>query len=647
MNSKKRPLGLSAELAASKAKELKEPHVIGEWVLWLEQRPTEGGRTTALIRRFGNPKQVPQELTEKPINLRSRIHGYGGGVLAQAKKGNELIITWVDDQDGCIWKQSWLGLLDTNQNKSNNWLCKKGHALRLSKPSNISLAGGVITLTENLWLGIMEKDGKDFIVSLSLDKENQTPNIIHEPKDFAGYLALSPKEDQLVWVEWQRPLMPWDASQLWLGELNNSEVITNKKFLKGTHSNEAHKISVFQPIWTGDHEILISEDSSGWWNLIKSNSDQVKKEYSNWTSLSPMEAETAMPQWVNGMRTTAIANNGILVLVCQEGQWHIKLINKNGTVSNIEQPFNDISGLNSQEEKAVAIAKGRKTSVGLLEIDLRNKTWTHTPASDAFLEESQISVAEPFWFKGFNKEQTHAWYYPPIGNSKKASPLLVKSHSGPTGMATCGFDLNIQFWTSKGWGVVDVNYGGSTGFGRRYRERLNNKWGLVDVFDCISAVKALIELGKANEELIAIEGGSAGGFTTLSCLCSSKLFKAAACRYAVSDLVSLANNTTHRFEETYLDNLIGEWPKKKKIYEERSPLLNVNQINCPIIFFQGLKDHVVTPEQTFQMAEALKANKIPIEVYKFPKEGHGFKDGNVKIKVLKETEKFFNKHLGL
>ena len=213
-------------------------------------------------------------------------------------------------------------------------------------------------------------------------------------------------------------------------------------------------------------------------------------------------------------------------------------------------------------------------------------------------------------------------------------------------MARRGLSLAIQYWTSRGWGVVDVNYGGSTGFGRAYRERLNGGWGVVDVADCAAAARALIVSGRAHPEQIAIEGGSAGGFTTLAALCFSDVFRAGACRYAVCDLTAMAEDS-HRFEARYLDSLVGDWPDQRMHYEQRSPLLHADRIRCPVLFFQGLQDKVVPPEQTERMADALRRNGIPVEVRLFEDEGHGFRNQATQIEVLEKTEQFFRQHLNL
>jgi dipeptidyl aminopeptidase/acylaminoacyl peptidase len=213
-------------------------------------------------------------------------------------------------------------------------------------------------------------------------------------------------------------------------------------------------------------------------------------------------------------------------------------------------------------------------------------------------------------------------------------------------MARTGLSLAIQYWTSRGWGVVDVNYGGSTGFGRAYRERLNGQWGVVDVADCAAAARALVGAGKAHPERLAIEGGSAGGFTTLAALCFTNVFRAGASRYGVGDLSALAQDT-HRFEAGYLDSLVGPWPQAEAIYGQRSPLQHADRIRCPVIFFQGLEDKVVPPDQTDRMAAALQTNGIAVEVHRFAGEGHGFRRSETQIEVLEATEAFFRRHLGL
>ncbi len=632
---------LSAELVLGQVPSLKEPRLIGDWTLWLEQRPNEGGRTTVLIRPFGHPGLCPQELTPFPINLRSRVHDYGGGVLATARKGNQLILAWIDDCDGCLWTQSFEGL---SSKKKAFRLIPLHPPSCLSRQGEFSLADGLIDLERNRWLGVMEQAGKDFLVTFCLSLTNQKPTVIYQPKDFLGYAVLSPHGDQLAWVEWQYPAMPWDVSQLWWASFDADGQFHQKTCLAGNSKDLSKKISVFQPIWLESGELVVSENSNGWWNLMASSSVIKPEQSPKWNRLWPMKSDTAMPQWVYGMSTISASGSEILSINCKQGKWQINLLSLDGQSRLIKQPFNDLSSLDANENRVVIIASNCYNGPGLFELDLNTNSWHHKQVFDAGLSKQVISVGEDFWFKGYRGKLTHAWYYPPINSHFEQPPLLVKTHSGPTSMASSGLNLDIQFWTSRGWAVVDVNYGGSTGFGKAYRDRLENGWGEVDVFDCAEAAKSLSALGKVDKNKIAIEGGSAGGFTTLACLCFTDIFKVAACKYAVSDLLKMAQET-HRFEAGYLDYLIGPLPESTMLYRQRSPCNFASQINCPIIFFQGLKDQVVLPLQTDQMVDELRQNNVPVEVYKFSNEGHGFRDSQTKIKVLKCTEDFFNRHL--
>ena len=490
----------------------------------------------------------------------------------------------------------------------------------------------------------MECNGRDQLVSVALSQSDQHPQVLHTADDFVGYPALSADGSQLAWVEWRQPAMPWDASELRYACLSPEGQLMRVQTLAGSRPDAERAISVFQPLWQPDGSLIVAEDSSGWWNLMRLADPASGKRH--WERPWPMQAETAMPQWVFGMSTSAWDGEQLLAAICSEGRWELKQLRGDGTILSLDQPFDDLADLHADAGRAVVIASSSHLGQGLLELELSTGDWQHTPAGEAALPIEAISSAEPLWFEGAGNLRTHAWYYPPLGGASSETPLLVKSHSGPTAMAGRGLNLGIQFWTTRGWGVVDVNYGGSTGFGRAYRERLNSGWGVVDVQDCAAAAMALVEAGQAHPHKIAIEGGSAGGFTTLACLCFTDVFRAGACRYAVSDLTSLASET-HRFEARYLDSLVGAWPEERARYEQRSPLQHAQSIRCPVIFFQGLQDKVVVPEQTERMAAALSSNGLPVEVQTFAEEGHGFRDSAVKVQVLEATERFFRRQLEL
>jgi len=631
---------LSARTALGRQPVLKAPRVLGNWVLWLEQRPQEKGRTTAMIRPWQQSDQQAKELTQSPANLRCRVHEYGGGAMAAALMGDRLLLSWIDDSDRCLWLQRWSGM----RGETCEALTAETEPMRISAPGDGALGGGLIDQNRMHWLGVMERDGRDYLVSFALNQSDQQPQVLHEADDFAGYPALSADGNQLAWVEWHQPAMPWDASALRWAQITRGGELTQVRTLAGSSPDAEQKVSVFQPLWQPDGSLIVAEDSSGWWNLMRHANPASGRNH--WERPWPMQAETAMPQWVFGMSTTAWDGEELLAAICSNGCWELKRLMADGSSSSVKQPFDDLNDLHADAGRAVAIASNDHTGQGLLELELASGEWQHTPAGKAALPIDAISRGESFSFDGAEGRPTHAWYYPPLDGAHGDAPLLVKSHSGPSSMARRGLSLGIQFWTTRGWGVVDVNYGGSTGFGRAYRERLNGGWGVVDVADCAAAATALVEAGRAHPERIAIEGGSAGGFTTLACLCFTDVFRAGACRYAVSDLTSLASET-HRFEARYLDSLVGAWPQDRDRYEQLSPLGHAKSIRCPVIFFQGLQDNVVVPEQTERMAAALRSNGLPVEVQTFPNEGHGFRDSEVKVQVLEATEAFFRRHLGL
>lgn len=632
---------LSAALVLGKTPSLKEPQLLGGDLFWLEQRPHEKGRTTLMVRGAG--AAAARELTPGAWNLRCRVHEYGGGACAIGRNGRgEPIAVFVHDGDRCLWLLPLSG--DASEPR------------RLTPPAGDgryagALGGGVIDPAGDRWIGVLEVDGADQLVAVPL--QGGAPQLLHNPTDFCGYPALSPSGRHLAWVEWQQPCMPWERSQLWLADLQADGSLAAPRAVAGSTPADAQACSVFQPLWAGP-DLIVSNDRNGFWNLERwAGADgSATADRPAWHPLLPMEAEFAMPQWVFGMSTHAWDGSALLAAACRQGRWELGQVvfdaaaSAAGRWQQIEQPFTDLAGLCAEAGRLACVASSPTQPSGLLELQLSSGQWQHQPAAPCPLSSEAISPPEELWFNGHGDQATHAWYYPPAGGGHPQAPLLVKGHSGPTGMARTGLSLAIQFWTSRGWGVVDVNYGGSTGFGRAYRERLDGQWGVVDVADCAAAAEALVARGLASAERIAIEGGSAGGFTALAALCFTNTFRAGASRYGVADLSALASDT-HRFEARYLDSLVGPWPVAKATYEARSPLQHAGRIRCPVIFFQGLEDVVVPPEQTEHMAAALRSNGIAVEVHLFPEEGHGFRNGATQIQVLEATEAFFHHHFGL
>ena len=653
---------LSAAAAVGASTTLLEPQLVQGLLFWLEQRPQEEGRTTLMLRPQRD--QPARELTPAPWNLRSRVHTYGGGACSVAALTDGSIgVVFVDATDGRLWQLT----LDSAGRSLGD-----AQALTPAGAEAGLFGGGLIDRQRHRWIGVREWQGSDALVAVPLhhglepEPRPKPPEVLHQALDFCGYPALSPEGRQLAWVEWQQPFMPWDRSQLVLAAVQADGSLAAPRRLAGSTGDDAVGVAVFQPLWLSGAaagDLLVVCDRSGWWNLDRLRGAEADAStlappsaasiggQPAWEAVLPMAADLATPQWVFGMRTIAWDGERLLALACRDGRWELGEIPLDQPADcrrwqPLAIPFDDLEGLSAERGRAVLVAGEAGTPTGLLEIDLDSGCFQHEPACACPLEAEQLARPEPLTFAGHGGAATHAWYYPPVAGGHAEAPLLIRSHSGPTAMARTGLNLGIQFWTSRGWGVVDVNYGGSSGFGRAYRERLNGQWGIVDVDDCLAAAQTLVARGLASAGKVAMEGGSAGGFTTLAALARGTAIKAGACRYAVADLTALVTDG-HRFEAGYLEALVGPWPEGRLIYEHRSPVNQVDHIEAPVIFFQGDRDPVVPPAQTDAMAAALRRRGVPVTVRHFANEGHGFRDGAVRLAVLEATEAFFRQHLHL
>ncbi|WP_216903838.1 prolyl oligopeptidase family serine peptidase [Synechococcus sp. CCY 9618] len=631
---------MPAAVAVGRTTGVAEPLLEGGRLFWLEQRPEEQGRCTLMQRRRPGGEAV--ELTPGHWNLRTRVHEYGGGSYAVA--GDQLV--FVDDGDRCLW-QLTMGRADDAAPEP----IAHGSPRRLTAPPDPSrpraFADGLIDRHHGRWIGVMEQDGTDRLVAVPL--AGGEPALLHQPADFCGYAVLAPGGSHLAWVEWQQPFMPWQRSQLWLAAIDPAGQLQQARVIAGATAADPLGISVFQPLWLDDGSLVVASDRSGWWNLerLADATGLAADAAPEWEPLLPMQADFGAPQWVYGLRTLAFDGQKLVAAACRAGVWELgRLDPGGGGWEPVPLPFDDLSALTAEAGRLVAVAGAPTIGAGLLELDTASGRWQHAPASPAPLAAGAISRPEPLWFEGHGGRPTHAWFYPPCGGGGADAPLLVKGHSGPTAMAATALNLTIQFWTSRGWGVVDVNYGGSTGFGRAYRERLDGQWGVVDVADCAAAARALVAAGRADPARVAFEGGSAGGFTVLAALCFTDVFAAGACRYPVADPAALLN-VDHRFEARYTESLIGPWPEARDAYEARSPLQHADRIRVPVIFFHGLDDKVVPASQSEGMVEALRARGLETELHLFDGEGHGFRDSAVRTTVLETTEAFFRRRFRL
>ena len=573
----------------------------GSDVYWIEMRPSEGGRSV-IVRH--TPDGQTADMTPQPFNARTRVHEYGGGDYTVA----DGTVYFSNFSDQRLYKQA---------PGSAPLPLTPEVAMRYADPIVDKKRGRLICVREdhtgtgeavNTLASINIEDGEDALVLVS-------------GNDFYSSPRLSPDGRQLAWLTWNHPNMPWDGTELWTGEINSDGTLSNERRLAGGVEE-----SIFQPEWSPDGTLYFVSDRSGWWNLYR------QKEDGSAEALHEMEAEFGMPQWGFGMSTYAFESRERLICTyIEKGSSRLaSLHTRTLEFTPLETPYTDITYLRAATG-LVAFRGGSPTNpASIVRLDLSTgKAEVLRRSNELQIDPGYFSIPRAIEFPTENGQTAHAFYYPPRNLDYGAPegelpPLLVKSHGGPTSAATTTLALGIQYWTSRGIGVLDVNYGGSTGYGREYRQRLKDKWGIVDVDDCANGARYLVERGEADELRLMITGGSAGGYTTLCALTFRDRFKAGASHYGVSDCEALAKET-HKFESRYLDGLIGPYPERADLYRERSPIHYVDRLACPVIFFQGLEDKVVLPNQAEMMVDALRAKGLPVAYVPFEGEQHGFR----------------------
>ncbi|AFY77265.1 dipeptidyl aminopeptidase/acylaminoacyl peptidase [Pleurocapsa sp. PCC 7327] len=588
----------------------------GEDIYWLEGRPTEGGRNV-LVRR--TPDGTVTDITPRPFNVRTRVHEYGGG--------SYLIV------DGTIYFSNFADQRIYKQTRGSQ-------PQPLTPESKRRYADAIIDSQRNRLICICEdhtqadREPENTIVSVDLDTGEV--RVLVSGSDFYSSPRLCTNGTHLAWMSWNHPNMPWDESQLWIATINADGSLGEATCIAGGTEE-----SIGEPRWSPDGRLYFSSDRTGWWNLYRYNRDGTIE------SLCEMEAEFAYPHWVFGLSNYGFASESrIICTYTQNGSWYLASLDANTKqLQPIDTPYNNISSLRVRENKILFIGGSPTQQTAVVILDLETgKTEILKRSSDLEIDPGYLSIPEALAFPTENGLTAYAWYYPPknkdcVAPEGELPPLLVKSHGGPTAAASASLNLRVQYWTSRGFAYLDVNYGGSTGYGREYRQRLDRNWGIVDVDDCVNAAKYLVRQGKADGNRMAISGGSAGGYTTLAALTFKDTFKAGASYYGVSDLEVLVRDT-HKFESHYLDRLVGKYPEQKAIYETRSPIYHINRLSCPVIFFQGLEDRVVPPNQAEMMVDVLKKKGLPVAYVPFEGEQHGFRRAE-NIKCALDGEFYF------
>ncbi len=609
---------ITSDLIVKESIGLGQVKMDGDDVYWIEGRPSEGGRQV-IVRRTSDGRTV--DVNPPGFNARTRVHEYGGGDYV----AHDSIVYFANFADQQLYRQA--------PNSEPELIGER------SIDSQLRYADFVVDASRNRLISVREDhreaggEAVNTLVALSLD--GGAAQVLVSGNDFYSSPRISPDGDRMAWLTWNHPNMPWDGCELWTGNVASDGTITNQRVVAGDLRE-----SIFQPEWSPDGTLYFVSDRSGWWNLYRAAGDSIE-------CVCEMEAEFGAPQWIFGLSTYAFESaDRIVCAFAERGLWRLGTIDTRAkTLQRIDTPYTEISYVCAAPGRAVFRAGSPQAPFSIVEMDLAaGATKVLQRASKIEVEAGYISQPQPVEFPTEGGLTAHGFYYPPknrnfVAPSLERPLLLVKSHGGPTSATVAVLMMGIQYWTSRGVAVLDVNYGGSTGYGRAYRERLNDTWGIVDVDDCVNGARFLAARGDADGNRLMIDGGSAGGYTTLCALTFRDQFKAGASHYGVSDAEALAKET-HKFESRYLDNLIGPYPARRDLYVQRSPIHFTDKLSCPVIFFQGLEDKVVPPNQAETMVEALRQKGVLVAYVAFAGEQHGFRRAE-NIKRALDGELYF------
>lgn len=613
---------ISAQTLTQGNVRLSEPQVDGDTCYWLESRPGEKGRS-ALVRL--GPDGERKDLLPAPHSVRTRAHEYGGGSYCVHAGQLYLVL----DNDERLYRLAGKHLEamvpEGPYRYADLWLDAQRNRVLCVREDHSD----------------PEREERSDIVAIALDGSGAT-DILVSGADFYSNPRLSPDGQQLSCLSWNHPNMPWDGTQCHLAQLDAAGQVLEITTIAGGDDE-----SIFQPQWSPEGDLYFVSDRNNWWNLYRWQDGAVEP-------LCYLEAEFATPQWVFGMSTyDFLGPNTLLCCYSSQGYWQLARLDlAHGTLTDIDTGLTEISSIRCAEGFGLFLGANAHQSTSL---------WAYRPSEeDALVQLAQsaekdpasayLATPEAISFDTEDGEQAHGFYYAPHNPNYRAPedekpPLLVVCHGGPTGATQTALNLKIQFWTTRGFAVLDVNYRGSTGYGRQYRERLKNNWGVTDVIDVCSGAQYLSQQGLADPQRCAIRGSSAGGYTVLAALTFRDTFQAGASLYGVGDLEALTRDT-HKFESRYLDTLVGPYPEQQARYQARSPIRHIEQLQCPVIFLQGGEDKIVPPNQAKAMVAALTDKGIPNALALFPDEGHGFRQGPNIERALESELYFYGKVFG-
>jgi dipeptidyl aminopeptidase/acylaminoacyl peptidase len=618
---------ITSDLVTADVVRLDQVMLDGSDIYWTESQPEKKGRYLVYRKRADGEVESVTPDDANAWSVRTRVHEYGGGAFTVAAG----VVYFSNYADQRLYRQ------DRDQ---------APRAITMPPPNGpvaaLRYADGVIDVRRNCSFLVQEDHTQSGEVRNSLvqmDLEGGKPlRVVSSGRDFYAAPRLSPDGKQLAWLTWDHPNMPWVTTDLWVADVNQDGSLGEARHVAGGPDE-----ALFQPQWSPAGELyFVSDRGSGWWNLHRERNGRVEP-------VLEMEAEFAEPQWIFNMSTYGFASADRLVCsYVKDGVWRLGIIETGtGKFAELATRFTDISQVRVSAGRVVFLGGSGAEPQALVELDLETGMERVVRASATLSGAVRPYISEPeaITFPTTGGEVAHAFYYPPVSPTYSAPsgervPVLVKSHGGPTSAAGGTLSLSVQYWTSRGFGYLDVDYRGSTGYGRAYRLRLAKEWGILDVDDCAHGARYLVEKHDADPERLAISGGSAGGYTTLRALTApEKTFHAGASYYGVSDLAALARDT-HKFESRYLDWLIGPYPQDEKTYTERSPINHIDKLTVPVIFFQGTEDEVVPPNQTQMMVDGLKDRNVPVGYLLFEGEQHGFRKAE-NIRRALDAELYF------
>lgn len=604
---------ISSQLVAKGSVSVLDMHVDGEYTYWSEMRPSNAGRYT-LVRV--DASGCCKDLTPPDFNVRTFVHEYGGGAFTVAQG----VVYASNGVDGAIYK------IEPDCSPT-----------RLTD-GKIRFADMHITPYGLVAVGESHEPDKTVLNFLALiDLSTGSHKKLASGYDFYSSPAISSDGKKIAWISWNHPHMPWTETELWSAEFTLEGDLIHQTQICGSIPE-----SIFQPEWSPDQVLyFVTDRERGWWNLHRFVNGRIE-------NVCSMQAEMGRPLWVFGLSTYAFLGDKIVFTYNCEGIWRLALLDpKTQQWVAIKQEGTFFHHLRSTGHQVRFLERYPTRNEALFQIEEHNPlqaTCLYTTPS--IIEEGYLSTPEPITFPSAGR-QSHAFFYPPKnrdyqGKKGEKPPLIVMVHGGPTSQAMDSLQMKLQFWTSRGFAVLDVNYGGSTGYGRAYRQLLDRNWGVVDVEDCVNGSVYLVEKGLVDGNKLAIRGGSAGGYTTLAALAFSQTFKAGASHYGVADITVLACDT-HKFESHYMYQLIGKYPEEKALWQSRSPIHSVDKITAPLILFQGEEDLIVPKNQAIMIYEALKNRGMVVELYLFPGEKHGFVQAKNIIESLDREVAFYLK----